>query len=138
MLLYGILNELGKTTSATSTSSSSLLSYFFYQATDLSLNNTTAILRGLIYLLTVQQPALLQHIRKRYNITREELFRGTNSWFTLCEIFNNILQDPSLGSTYVIINALNEYVTGHKQLLRLIKETSPAHSRIKWIVSSRN
>jgi hypothetical protein len=42
----------------------------------------------------------------------EELFVDTNAWFALCEIFINILQDPSLERTYVVIDALDEYVTG--------------------------
>ncbi|KAL6410124.1 hypothetical protein AUP68_06535 [Ilyonectria robusta] len=35
--------------------------------TDSRINNTTAVLRGLIYLLTDQQPSLIPHIQKKYN-----------------------------------------------------------------------
>ncbi len=45
MLLCGIINELK------STSDRSLVLFFFCQATDASINNATAVLRGLIYLL---------------------------------------------------------------------------------------
>jgi hypothetical protein len=48
MLLCGIVNELK------STAKSDFLSYFFCQATDSRINNATAVLRGLIYLLVSQ------------------------------------------------------------------------------------
>ena len=56
MLLYGIINELK------STSDRSLVSFFFCQATDTSINNATAVLRGLIYLLMDQQPSLISYV----------------------------------------------------------------------------
>ena len=43
MLLCGIINELAER--------NSVLSYFFCQATDARINNATAVLRGLIYML---------------------------------------------------------------------------------------
>jgi hypothetical protein len=96
------------------------------------------VLRGLIYLFADQQPALLQHVRKKYDTTGEELFVDTNAWFALCEIFINILQDPSLERTYVVIDALDECVTGLQQLLNFIDKTSTFCPRVKWIISSRN
>ena len=67
MLLCGIIDELEETPSAASASGCCLLSYFFCQATDLRINNAAAVLRGLISRLTVQQPALLQHVRTMYD-----------------------------------------------------------------------
>jgi hypothetical protein len=49
MLLCGIINELEKSMVETA-----LLSYFFCQATDSRINNATAVLRGLIYVLVDQ------------------------------------------------------------------------------------
>ena len=46
MLLCGVVNELKKAIADTD-----LLSFFFCQATDARINNATAVLRGLIYLL---------------------------------------------------------------------------------------
>ncbi|KAH6702780.1 WD40-repeat-containing domain protein [Leptodontidium sp. MPI-SDFR-AT-0119] len=138
MLLCGIIDKLKETPSVASASGCCLLSYFFCQATDLRINSATAVLRGLIYLLADQQPALLQHVRKKYDATGKELFVGTNAWFALSEIFINILQDPSLERTYVIIDALDECVTGLQQLLQFIDETSTFCPRVKWIISSRN
>ncbi|KAH0555818.1 hypothetical protein GP486_006235 [Trichoglossum hirsutum] len=138
MLLCGIIDKLEETATTASASGCCLLSYFFCQATDLRINSATAVLRGLIYLLTDQQPELLQHVRKKYDATGKELFVDTNAWFALSEIFMNILQDPRLERTYVIIDALDECVTGLQQLLQFIDETLPVCPRVKWIISSRN
>jgi hypothetical protein len=56
----------------------------------------------------------------------------------LSEIFTNILQDPKLNSTYLVIDALDECVLGLPKLLDFIVQTSSMSSRVKWIVSSRN
>ena len=132
MLLCGIIDELN------STAETLLLSYFFCQATDPIFNNATAVLRGLIYMLIDQQPSLASHIRKKYDHAGKTLFEDANAWFALCEIFTNVLQDPSLNSTCVIIDALDECVADQSRLLNLIVKNSSVSPRVKWIVSSRN
>ncbi|KAI9656423.1 MAG: hypothetical protein M1829_000414 [Trizodia sp. TS-e1964] len=141
MLLCGIVDKLEETTAATAAASalsSCLLSYFFCQATDSSINSATAVLRGLIYLLANQQPALLKHVREKYDNAGKELFVDKNAWFALSEIFTNMLQDPGLDSVYLIIDALDECVTGLPELLQFINEKLPVCPRVKWIISSRN
>jgi hypothetical protein len=133
MLLCGIINELSRSTVDTA-----LLSYFFCQATDSRINNATAVLRGLIYMLVDQQPSLMSHIQKKYDNAGKALFEDANAWTALSEIFTNILQDSSLDSIYLIVDALDECVTGLPGLLDLVIYTSAVSSRAKWIVSSRN
>ncbi|KAJ4303895.1 hypothetical protein N0V88_001495 [Collariella sp. IMI 366227] len=132
MLLCGIINELN------STFDPSLLSFFFCQAADASINNATAVLRGLIYLLVDQQPSLISHVQKKYDATGHPFFRDVNAWVTFSEIFTGILEDPSLPRTCLIIDALDECTTGLDQLLDLMVRTSSAYSSVKWVVSSRN
>jgi hypothetical protein len=132
MLLCGIINELDKSTAKTA-----LLSYFFCQATDSRINNATSVLRGLIYMLVGQQSSLISHILKKYDHTGKSLFEDANAWIALAEIFTNILQDPSLNSTYLIIDALDECEKDLPVLLDFIVQNS-ALPRVKWIVSSRN
>ncbi|KAK4641591.1 HNWD NOD-like receptor bm1 [Podospora bellae-mahoneyi] len=132
MLLCGIIDELEKSTPT------GLLSFFFCQATDSRINNATAVLRGLIYLLVSRQPALISHVRRPYDHAGKKMFEDPNVWVVLCEIFTSILQDPGLRMTYLIIDALDECVTDLPQLLELITRTSCTSSPIKWIVSSRN
>jgi hypothetical protein len=43
-----------------------------------------------------------------------------------------------LGTTYLIVDALDECVTDLPNLLRFVAEQSSACSRVKWVVSSRN
>ncbi|RDW73399.1 hypothetical protein BP6252_07306 [Coleophoma cylindrospora] len=135
MLLSGIINELDKSTEI------GLLSYFFCQEGDSRINNATAVLRGLIWLLVIQQPSLISHLQGEYDCAGKALFEGPNAWVALSKIFTNILQDPglknSVKSTYLVIDALDECVTDLPKLLDLIVEKS-SDTSIKWIVSSRN
>ncbi|KAL2195022.1 NACHT domain-containing protein, partial [Corynascus similis CBS 632.67] len=132
MLLCGIIDELKPT------SDSSLLSFFFCQATDASLNNATAVLRGLIFLLIDQQPSLISYVQEKYDATGNPIFRDRNAWVALSEVFTNILKDPTLPPTRLIIDALDECIEGLDLLLGLIVQSSAIFSNVKWIVSSRN
>jgi hypothetical protein len=96
------------------------------------------VLQGLIYLLVGQQPSLVSHIRKKYDQAGKTLFEDVNAWVALSGIFTNILQDPSLNSTYLIIDALDECVADLPKLLDFIVQRSSISPRVKWIVSSRN
>ncbi|KAK3177982.1 hypothetical protein OEA41_000114 [Lepraria neglecta] len=133
MLLCGIIEELRKPKDRTH-----LLSFFFCQATDSRINNATAVLRGLIYLLVQEQPSLISHVREKYDHAGRDLFEDVNAWVALSEIFTNILQDPGLADTYMIIDALDECEISQSQLLDLIVQQASALSRVKWIISSRN
>jgi hypothetical protein len=93
----------------------------------------------LIYLLLIKQKGLISHLRTKYDHAGKELFEDTNAFYALSEIFRNMLQDPRLTTTYLIIDALDECETGLPQLLELITETAWASSTgVKWIVSSRD
>jgi hypothetical protein len=130
MLLCGVINELQVSTA--------FLSYFFCQATDSRINSATAVLRGLLYMLVHQQPVLLSHVRKKHDYAGKSLFEDANAWVALTEIFADVLQDASLSTTYLIIDALDECVTDLPKLLAFIAKQSSTSSRVKWIVSSRN
>jgi len=133
MLLCGIINELNKPTTKTDQ-----VSYFFCQATDSRINNATAVLRGLLYMLLDQQPSLVSHIRKKHHQAGKALFEDTNAWVALSEIFTDILLDPSLNSTFLIIDALDECMSGLPELLGFLVRNSCLSSQVKWLVSSRN
>ena len=133
MLLCGLINEL-----QSSMPENALLSYFFCQATDARINSATAALRGLLYMLVTQKPSLASHIRKKYDYAGKALFEDANTWVVLAEIFADVLQDPSLKVTYLIIDALDECVTDLPKLLELVAKQSSVSARVKWIVSSRN
>ncbi|KAJ5348572.1 uncharacterized protein N7506_001825 [Penicillium brevicompactum] len=134
MLLCGIINELSALTEGNTTT----ISFFFCQAAEPSINNATAVLRGLLYLILNKQPALIPHIQKEYDQAGKQLFEGVNAWHALSRIFTDILKDPLLQSTYLIIDGLDECTHNLPLLLDLVSETSSANPNVKWIVSSRN
>jgi hypothetical protein len=135
MLLCGIIDELQASSTIAKTNT---VSYFFCQATDARINSATAVLRGLLYMLVKQQPPLVSHVRKKYDEAGKDMFEDANAWVTLAKIFTDVLRDPSLTTTYLIVDALDECVTDLPKLLGFVAEQSSASSRIKWIVSSRN
>lgn len=133
MLLCGIIDELTQSAPTTST-----ISYFFCQATDVRINHATAILRGLIFMLVEQLPPLISHVRKQYDKAGKQVFDDVNAWEALSEILASILEDPLLRTTYLIIDALDECTMGLDRLLEFVAQKSSAYPHIKWIVSSRN
>ncbi|KAJ4296415.1 hypothetical protein N0V90_006460 [Kalmusia sp. IMI 367209] len=133
MLLCGIIDQLKLSMAQRAT-----LSYFLCQATDSQTNNATAILRGLLYMLVKQLPSLITHVRKKYDYAGKDLFEDVNAWVAIHEIFTNVLQDPKLNGTYLIIDALDECIVDLQKLLDFIIHVSSVSPRIKWIVSSRN
>jgi hypothetical protein len=133
MLLCGIVNELKKNITG-----SDLLAYFFCQANDSRINNATAVLRGLIYLLVEQQPSLISYVQNKYEKAGKEIFDDGNAWVTLSDILTNILQDPKSNHTTLIVDALDECVIDLPKLLHFIVQISSVSPHVKWIISSRN
>jgi hypothetical protein len=133
MLLIGIVKELQKSICA-----SVLLSYFFCQGTDSRLNNATAVLRGLVYQLLIQQRFLISHLREEYDKAGRWLFEDTNAFVALSKTFTKMLDDTRLKRIYLVVDALDECDSGLSQLLDLIRHVSTSYSRVKWLISSRN
>lgn len=132
MLVCGIINELSRLMKTTDN-----IAFFFCQEVDNRLNNATAVLRGLVYMLIKQQRPLISHVKERFINGGEKCFEGPNAWVALSQTFTKICDDPNLQSTYLIIDALDECSEGRKKLLALIVKLSGC-PRIKWILSSRN
>ncbi|KAF3186503.1 hypothetical protein TWF788_003361 [Orbilia oligospora] len=140
MLLCGIVNELRRDNSA---ADSFYLSYFFCQGTDVRINNATAVLRGLIFSLILQDESLGSHIQQIYDQVGQGAFEGINSWFQLSKVFDAILSDlirEPTNTVYLVIDALDECVSDLGKLLDLISKfvSTSSSPQIKWIVSSRN
>lgn len=112
--------------------------FLLLPGSDASINNATAVLRGLIYLLVEKQPSLLSHIQGRYDKSGKALFEDKNASYAVSEILTQILRDPALQSTYFIIDALDECITDLNLLLDLIIRESSSFPQVKWIISSRN
>jgi hypothetical protein len=131
--MCGIIDELTR-----STGNNSIVSFFFCQATDVRINKATSVLRGLIYSLVEKQSSLLSHVRSRYKRAGKALFEDINAWNVVSKIFTDILKDPALRNTYLLIDALDECTEGLPSLLDLILQESSTHTHVRWVVSSRN
>jgi hypothetical protein len=66
------------------------------------------------------------------------LFEDENAWVALTEMWTDVLQDLSLNTTHLVIDALDECVSNLPKLLSFITKHISTSSRVKWIVSSRN
>ncbi|KAK4166938.1 WD40-repeat-containing domain protein [Cladorrhinum sp. PSN259] len=144
MLLIGIINELSRSASTAVESEAGITSYFFCQAIDARLSQATAVLRGLIFLLIIQQrsldtaKALISHVRRKYDNADRQLFEDGNAFYALSQIFLDILRDPSLRGAWLVVDALDECQEELPELLDLIAETaSEPNMQVKWLVSSR-
>jgi len=128
MLLCGIIDELDSVDPSPC--------YFFCQGTDERINNATAVLRGLIYMLVVEHPSLVAYLRQPHGHAGKALFEDTNALFALTKILEAILQE--LGTVYVVIDALDECIKDLPLLLEFISGNASKSSGTKWLVSSRN
>jgi hypothetical protein len=117
MVLCGIIDELEKKPDAP-------LSYFFYQATEARLSNATAVLRGLIYLVVDQQPALISHIRENYDHADKQLFEDENACEALSKILAATLDDQSSEGVTLIVDALDQCTKNLHQLVEFIAKPS--------------
>jgi hypothetical protein len=131
MLLIGIIQDMLRTAQDTG-----LVSFFLCQNTDPKLNTATAILRGLVYQLALQERALIQYIRPDYDSRGRLLFEDSNAFFALSRILSRMLNHPNLPKVYFIIDALDECQTDLQPLLKLITEHALS-SRLRCLVSSR-
>ncbi|OQE41123.1 hypothetical protein PENCOP_c005G02539 [Penicillium coprophilum] len=139
MLLCGIIDELGPTTKLKDSESTSLLSFFFCQATVPKLSNAHAVLRGLIYMLVDIEPSFLTLIqKKKFKEDGQSRFGDEEAWETLCNMLLATLSDKSVDKIYIVVDALDECVQDQEKLLRFILQDTKGLAHVKWIISSRN
>ncbi|KAI9742898.1 MAG: hypothetical protein M1818_003627 [Claussenomyces sp. TS43310] len=70
-------------------------------------NTAVAIIKGWIFQLLRLRPKLFDHILPSFGIQKESLFNGS-SFQTLWRIFESMLRDPILGTTYCVLDGLDE------------------------------
>ncbi|KAJ4997350.1 hypothetical protein K4K48_007039 [Colletotrichum sp. SAR 10_66] len=133
MLLCEIIDSLQR-----SISNPDALSYFFCEAIDPKSNTFAAILRGIIYDLAKKHPDLIQHVEDKYRHAGTNAFSEEGSWVTLTEILFKMTESLAPGTTYFVIDALDECQKDRNLLLRFIVDKALVQPNIKWILSSRN
>jgi len=133
MLMIGTIRQLSHQPVALAPA----LSFFFCQGTDTALNNATAVLRSLIWLLLLQQPRLISHLLQKYKESGADLFKDKNSFYALSEVFRNMLKDPRLSPVYFAVDALDECAHGRSDLIHLISSSLTLSQKVKWLLSGR-
>jgi hypothetical protein len=115
-----------------------ILTFFFCQNTDSRLNTAHAVLCGLLWLLVRENPVLGCYLHEDYR-HHKDFLDGPDAFVALCRIMTELLQDVALPTVYILIDALDECDEGRGELLKFIGENATsAHSKAKWLVSSRN
>jgi hypothetical protein len=141
MLLCGIIDEFEATIGSGSLPDAGLISYFFCEATDPRLRTSTAVLKGLMYLLLNRHGPLTHHLEAKHKHAGKQLFDDTNvnTFSALSGVLDSLLRDPALPPTYLLVDALDECRDGLSELLRFIRKTaSTATSQVRWVLTSRN
>lgn len=115
------------------------LAYFFCQSTEPTLNNATAVLRGLLWKLLHESHALCHRFYLKFRDVGKQFFEGPNAFSNLSLTLSELLSDPALLTVYLLVDALDECDVEQQKILDFIaKETTKASSKAKWLVSSRN
>jgi hypothetical protein len=86
---------------------STMLLFFFCDNQDKKRNTAVAILGGLLYQIVEKRPDLMKRHVLPYFETVE----------TLWIIFRKLLQDPDLGTTFCVLDGLNECDDGSSQAI---------------------
>ena len=104
-------------------SQNKLFLQYFGDNKDEKRNTAVAILRGLISQLLQLRPKLFRHILPTFKIQKESLV----SFETLWSIFKSMVCDPTLGTTYCVLDGLDECDEALlKELLRNFATLLPA------------
>jgi len=142
MLLVTITGQLGSQTKLDHSAAHSTLSFFFCQNTDDRLNNAVAVLKGLIYLLLVQDVSLVSYLKSDCDRMGKGTFDVTNNsvnaFDALSNVFRRMIRHSRSETIYLAVDALDECEDGLAGLLSLVKETALQENRLKWILTSRN
>lgn len=139
MLLIGIIRELHEKPFQLAPG----LSYFFCQSSDKNLNNATATLRSLIWLLLIQQPHLISYLLTEHKNSGADKFKDGNAFWSLSRMFKKMLADSNLSPVYLVVDALDECdqpapdMAKLQDLKHLISDSLTITGKVKWLVSSR-
>jgi hypothetical protein len=114
------------------------LSYSFCEAQgrrEVPHNNITAVLRSLMWILLIQQPELIKHLKPDYKLSSKALFEDRNASFAMCRIFKEMLKDAR--PAYFIVDALDECENGLEDLIKVISVSLTLSNKVRWLVTSR-
>lgn len=129
MLLCGVIDELiamgHKSTF-----------FFFCQASDARLNTAASVLRGLLFLMLDQNPALSGQLRDEYDRAGvgKQVFEDANGWDVLRRMLLSAISHNDMQDIVLVIDALDECTSGLNELISFIIDLT---THVQVIVSSR-
>ncbi|CAI7631092.1 unnamed protein product [Penicillium glandicola] len=111
--------------------------YFFCQLADDQLNNGTAILRSLVWMLLYQQPDLAKHLDGSFSSSGDKLLSDQDSFSSWGDILINMLND--CGKIVIFIDAIDECDEVSRKHLKsfLEKALHMELPHVKWLLTSR-
>lgn len=138
MMCIGLIDELSAHLQQTSGRKS--LSYFFCQSQFNNLNNPVSVLKGIIWLLIEQNRAFLHRLRRKFAVIGRDIFEGPNALYALWGVLQDIIDDSSYGTLFIVIDAVDECDQGGLDvLLNFIAESRKGSpQRVKWLLTSRH
>ena len=120
------------------------LLFFFCSNQDEKRNTAVAILRGLVYQIITKRPGLIRRHVLPYFETLEQGQGTLSSLETLWIIFRKLLQDPALGTTFCVLDGLDECDDGSSRILiaKLVdffssQRSQPTGMALKLVIVSR-
>ncbi|KAM3084906.1 hypothetical protein ACMFMG_003351 [Clarireedia jacksonii] len=138
MMMLSLESEISRRISVATTDTRAAVSYFFCQSTDPRLNHATAILKGLIFCLVVQdKQVLLPVLQEKLNETGD-LETCPNLFYTLFRILMDLSTASKFSKVYFMIDALDECNQELQPLLKEIETSQYYFPKVKWLVTSRN
>jgi WD40 repeat protein len=137
MMCVGIIDELALRLRDASAQPKPV--FFFCQNQYSNLNNPVSVLKGLLWLMVEQQPFLIEHLAQRIASKGQEVFEGPNSLYELWSLFEDILESPSEGVVYILVDALDECDQGRLDVLLkgILKTLDRQPQKVKWLLTSR-
>ena len=115
------------------------LSYMFCRNSrtpELKLNHTAAILRSLMWLLSLTQESLTVRLEGKYNREGKRMYEDENARHALSHILLEWLKDTKASRVYLVVGAIDECHPERKQILELITTWCKDLPKVKWLITS--
>ena len=115
------------------------LSYMFCRNSrtpELKLNHTAAILRSLMWLLSLTQESLTVRLEGMYNLEGKSIYEDENAKHALSKILLEWLKDTEISRVYLVVGAIDECHPERKQVLEKITTFCKDLPKVKWLITS--
>ena len=115
------------------------LAYMFCQNSkkpELKLNDTVAILRGLMWLLSFTQESLTVRLEEKYNPQGISMYEDEHAEEALSDTLMEWLEDSNVGTVYLVVGAIDECYSDRTEVLDLIIKCCKRSAKVKWVITS--